>query len=154
MADDFRRLAPWLQQVAARFDDRSRLKMGRKIAQALRKLNAKRIAANVQPDGTAMEPRRQQTESVVRKKVRESGKMFKRMKLAKNMPIRVHADQIEISFNSKMAQTAAVHHYGLRDRVARFRGAPSVRYPRRELLGFGPEDEAEIIDIIMAEIEG
>lgn len=152
MADDFRRLAPWVQQVASRFDSRTRMKMGRKIAQTLRKINAKRIAANVQPDGTAMEPRKQR-ESVVRKKARESGKMFKRMKLAKNMPIRVHPDQIEISFDSKMAKTAAVHHYGLRDRVARFRGAPSIRYPRRELLGFGPEDEAAIIDIIMEAID-
>jgi phage virion morphogenesis protein len=153
MADDFRRLDPWIQQIAARFDERSRLKMGRQMAQALRKLNAKRIAANVQPDGTAMEPRKQRA-NVVRDKVRKSGKMFQRMKLAKNMPISVHPDQIEITFDSKLAQTAAVHHYGLRDRIGRFRGAPSIRYPRRELLGIGPDDEAEIIDIIMASIEG
>lgn len=148
MADDFRRLDPWIQQIAARFDERSRLKMGRKMAQALRKLNAKRIAANVQPDGTAMAPRKKPA-NVVRDKVRKSGKMFQRMKLAKNMPISVHPDQIEITFDSKLAQTAAVHHYGLRDRIGRFRGAPSIRYPRRELLGFAPEDINSVTRIIL-----
>lgn len=152
MADDFRRLAPWLQEVASRFDERSRLKMGRKIAQQLRKLNARRIAANTQPDGSAMEPRKQ-AEGPVRKKAPASGKMFKRMRLVKNMPIRVHPDQIEVSFSSQMAQTAAVHHFGLRDRVAKFRGAPSIRYPRRELLGFGSEDEAAIMDMLLAGIK-
>ncbi|MCC2602534.1 phage virion morphogenesis protein [Sphingopyxis yananensis] len=152
MADDFRRLEPWLQEIASRFDDRSRLKMGRRIAQALRKMNAKRIAANTQPDGTAMDPRKQ-TEGAVRKKVRASGKMFKRLRLAKNMPIRVHPEQVEISFDNQIAATAAVHHFGLRDRVSKFRGAPSIRYPRRELLGFGTEDEAAIMDIILETME-
>ena len=154
MADDFHRLAPWIQQIAARFDERSRKKMGRKIAQSLRTLNAKRIAANVQPDGSAMEPRKKQAQrNRQTKRIRKGPRMFPNIRKKSNMTIRVTADHVEIGFNDKVARAANVHHYGLRDRIAHFRGAPSIRYPRRELLGFGPEDEAEIIEVVMNAID-
>lgn len=153
MADDFSRLDPWIQEIASRFDARTRLKINRRIGMVLRQINARRIAANTQPDGAAMEPRKPR-QSVVKDKVRKSGKMFKRIRLAKNMQIKAHADQVELRFDSKVASAAEVHHFGLRDRIGRFQGAPTIRYPSRQLLGLGPEDEASILDEILKVIEG
>jgi phage virion morphogenesis protein len=148
MADDFDRFAPWVMDVASRFDDRSRAKINRRLGTILRNLNAKRMGQNVQPDGSAMEPRKKQ-DSHIKDKMRSSGRMFKRMKLAKNMQITSSPNHVEIRFNGKIARAAEVHHFGLRDRVGRFKGAPSVTYPSRQLLGFGPEDEVAIMDGIL-----
>lgn len=154
MADDFRRLAPWIQQVVSRFDERSRIKMSRRIAILLRRMNAKRIGQNIQPDGTAMEPRKKQPQRNRKtKRVRKGPRMFPATRKISNMSIRARSDHLTIGFDDKVERAANVHHFGLRDRVSKFRGAPSVRYPRRELLGFGTQDEAAIMDLILETIE-
>lgn len=150
MSDNFNQLAPWVAAIAERFGDGNMRKIARKIGLALRRTNAERISRNVEPDGSAMEPRkprplRDQKKDRIRKKAR----MFPRIRLARNMNIDADADQVELTFNSKVAKTAEVHHFGLRDRVARFRGAPQVRYPVRELLGFGAADEEIILATVL-----
>lgn len=154
MRNNFNQLAPWVAAIAERFGDGNMRKLARKIGLALRRTNAERIARNVEPDGSAMEPRkprplRDRKQDRIRKKAR----MFPRIRLARNMIVDADTDQVELTFNGKVAKTAEVHHFGLRDRVARFRGAPQVSYPVRELLGFGVGDEevilATVVDSVM-----
>lgn len=150
MNDDFDRLAPWVAAIARRFGDGNMRKIARKIGLMLRRVNAGRIAANVQPDGSAMEPRKRRPLRDRKKdRVRKKGRMFPKIRLARNMKVKATADQVEVNFNDKVARAANVHHFGLRDRVARFRGAPQVRYPVRELLGFGADDDDAILEAVL-----
>lgn len=150
MNDNFDRLAPWVAAIARRFGDGNMRKIARKIGLMLRRVNAGRIAANVQPDGSAMEPRkRRPLRDRKNDRVRKKGRMFPKIRLARNMRVKATADQVEVNFNDKVARAANVHHFGLRDRVARFRGAPQVRYPVRELLGFGADDDDAILEAVL-----
>lgn len=149
MSDNFNQLAPWVAAIAQRFGDGNMRQIARKIGLALRRSNADRISRNVQPDGSTMEPRKPRPLRDRKKdRIRKKGRMFPKIRLARNMNIDASSEQVELTFNGKVAKTAEVHHFGLRDRVARFRGAPQYRYPERELLGFGAADD----DVILATV--
>lgn len=147
MADDLTAIEPWLDGVMARLEPGERLKVARRIGQMLRRRNAERIRANIQPDGSPMEPRKITRDKRGRIRGRK-GKMFPKTGLAKNLQVRADADQVEVSFKQTVAGAAKVHHYGLVDRVSRNAGAPRVRYPIRGLLGINEEDR----DLILAEV--
>lgn len=154
MSDSFNQLAPWVAAIAERFGDGNMRKIARKIGLALRRINGERISRNVEPDGSAMEPRKPRPLRDRKKdRIRKKARMFPRIRLARNMNVDADADQVELTFNGKVAKTAEVHHFGLRDRVARFRGAPQVRYPVRELLGFGTFDEEVILATVLDGVE-
>ena len=147
MADDLTAIEPWLDGIMARLEPSERLKVARRIGQMLRRRNAERIRANVQPDGSAMEPRKVTRDKRGRIRGRK-GKMFPKTGLAKNIQVRADADEVEVSFKQSVAGAAKVHHYGLIDRVSRNAGSPRVRYPIRRLLGINDEDR----DMILAEV--
>ena len=147
MADDLTAIEPWLDGIMARLEPGERLKVARRIGQMLRRRNAERIRANVQPDGSPMEPRKITRDKRGRIRGRK-GNMFPKTGMAKNMQVRADADQVEVSFKQTVAGAAKVHHYGLVDRVSRNAGAPRVRYPIRRLLGINGEDR----DLILAEV--
>ena len=147
MADDLTAIEPWLDGIMARLEPSERLKVARRIGQMLRRRNAERIRANVQPAGSPMEPRKITRDKRGRIRGRK-GKMFPKTGLAKNMQVRADADQVEVSFKQSVSGAAKVHHYGLVDRVSRNAGAPRVRYPIRRLMGINDEDR----DMILAEV--
>ncbi len=134
--------------LAARLSPSQRRTLARRIGQHLRRSNAERVAANQQPDGSAMEPRKPR----LRRdgdRVRKKGRMFRKIALARNMKIDAEEDGVSLSFVGDVRKTAEVHHFGLRDRVARFRGAPEVQYPARRLMGFGDEDPDAIMQAVL-----
>jgi len=148
MADDLAELEPFLATYLNRLGPAQRRKVTRKIGQELRKANAKRIAANVEPDGPAMEPRKPRPRMKDAKgKIRRTGKMFPRIRLAKAMRIRANTDEVELAFTGGIDRTARAHQFGLTDVVGKTATGKVVktRYPARRLLGFGPED----LDLIM-----
>lgn len=138
-------MEPWLEGILARLKPGARLRLARKIGQMLRRRNAARIRKNVEPDGTKMEPRARMRDRKGRLRGRHgSGRMFKKIGLARNMKIKARPDSVEVSFAPKVARTAAVHHFGLRDRVENRRNSVRVRYPERRLLGI-PKGDREVI---------
>ena len=153
MADDLTAIEPWLDGIMARLEPGERLKVARRIGQMLRRRNAERIRANVQPDGSPMEPRKITRDQRGRIRGRK-GKMFPKTGMAKNMQVRADADQVEVSFKQTVAGAAKVHHYGLVDRVSRNAGAPRVRYPIRRLLGINDEDREMILAEVSKMLEG
>lgn len=154
MTDNFNRLAPWAAAIAQRFGDGNMRKIARKIGIYLRRANAARIASNVQPSGRAMEPRKKRPlRERKQDRIRKKGRMFPKIRLARNMKIDANADQVALSFGSKVNRNAEVHHFGLRDRVARFRGAAQYRYPARELMGFGSADDDAILETVLDGID-
>ena len=68
--------------------------------------------------------------------------MFERIRQAKHLKVQTDADQVAVGFLGRVARIARVHQQGLTDRVSR--DGPSVRYERRQLLGFTAEDRSRI----------
>lgn len=158
MAEDFAELDSFLQGQLAKLAPAQRRKVARKIGEALRRENARRIAANVQPDGSAMEPRKPRKRMKDAKgRIRRGGKMFPKIRLARSLKIRATAEEAEVSFaNSLIERTASAHHFGLSDFVGRTASGKVVRarYPERQLLGVGPEDLANISELVLDLLDG
>ena len=148
-------LEPWLEGYLQQLKPGERIRIARKIGQLLRKRNAERIMANVEPDGTAMAPRRPKKDRKGRKRGSYgSGRMFKRIALARNLKVTPRPDEVSLRFNQRVAGTASVHHFGLPDAVdRRIANSIKVRYPARKLLGIPPEDREAIMTEVFKWLE-
>lgn len=148
MAEDLAELEPFLSAYLNRLSPSQRRRVMRKVGEALRRENAKRIAANVEPDGSRMEPRKKRKRLKDAKgRIKRTGKMFPRIKMAKALRVKATPDEVEVGFvNSLIAQTARAHQYGLVDFVGRTKAGRMIRtkYPERRLLGYGAGDLEEI----------
>ena len=122
----------------------SRSSAMREIANTLRQRNSERITAQVDPDGAAFEARKPQTKR--RGRVPRRGAMFKRLKTSAYLKATATANTAEVSFNGRGAGIAAVHHFGLIDKV---RAGLSVLYPARRLLGLPETDREAVRDILL-----
>lgn len=146
-------IEPWLAGYMAKLEPRQRTKLARGIGKALREINAARIRANVQPDGSAMEPRAPKRDKRGRLRQRK-GRMFPRTALARNLKVKTGPDEIEVTFRPLVADTAAVHHYGLTAPVdPRIGNSIKVRYPARRLLGFAATDLEAIDEAVMEHLK-
>lgn len=151
-SNDLSALEPWIAGYLARLQPAERLKVSRKIGAMLRQRNARRVRDNVNPDGSAMEPRRVQRDRRGRIRQRK-GKMFKKIELARNTKITARADSVELAFRPRVADTAAEHHFGLTAPVdRRIRGSIRVRYAARRLFGIPANDREAIMDAVLSSI--
>jgi len=156
MADDLAELEPFLAVYLNRLGPGQRRRVARKVGEALRRENAKRIAANVQPDGSEMEPRKKRKRMMDGKgRIKRTGKMFPKIKLARSMKIRATPDEVSVGFEGTTGHTARAHQYGLTDFVGRTKDGRTIRtkYPERRLLGFGPDDIDAIMDAALGLLE-
>lgn len=117
--------------------------LAQEIAHQLRTSNQKRIAAQLNPDGSGFEPRKPQLRHR-KKKLRQQ--MFAKLRTAKYFKARGTADAAIVSFTADVSRIARVHQLGLRDRVNKH-GA-EADYPARQLLGISSEDETLIRDLV------
>lgn len=60
-------------------------------------------------------------------------KMFRKLRTASFLKVQGDGNAISVGFTGRIARIARVHQYGLKDRAEK--GAPSVGYEQRELLG-------------------
>lgn len=148
MAEDLAELEQFLGDKLAKLAPAQRRKISRKIGQNLRRANSKRIAANVQPDGSPMEARKPRPR---RGRGRMRSQMFNKLRAAKSLKIRATAEEVEIAFDGSAGRIARVHHYGLSGFVGRTASGRIVRakYPERALLGFAAGDVAEIREAVL-----
>lgn len=150
-ADDLTAIEPFLGTLLARLNPAQRRRLALKMGRHLRRENAARIARNVQPDGSAMEPRKRRT---ARKagRVKNKGRMFPKIRKAQALRINASPDGVEVGFNNPLiARTAAVHQYGEVDYVGKKPDGSVIRtrYPARVLLGFGPADMDALMDLAL-----
>ncbi|MCJ2189161.1 phage virion morphogenesis protein [Novosphingobium beihaiensis] len=152
MDDTFAELEPFFAAYLNRLGPAQRRKIYRKIGMELRKANAKRIAANVQPDGSPMQARKPRPRMKdARGRIRRSGKMFRKLRQVKNLKIRTMGDGVSVGYEGPVARTARVHQYGLRGFVGRTKAGKVVqaKYPARVLLDFGPDDVGAITGLAL-----
>ncbi|WP_316856229.1 phage virion morphogenesis protein, partial [Ralstonia mannitolilytica] len=126
----------YLAGLLAKLDAPQRRVLARAVAVELRRRQSARIAAQRNPDGTAYEPRKPQLRHK-RGGIRRA--MFTRLRMAKWLKAEADPNVAVVTFAGTAQRIAAVHHFGLRDRVNR--NGLTAKYPARELLGF---DEASI----------
>jgi len=139
----------FLSRFVEALSPRERKRLLSKIGQSLRRSNSARIAANVEPDGTPMEPRRPRDGASKR------GKMFRRLRMARVLKVRPTADQVSVGFIGQAQQVAKVHHFGEVDEVGRTRDGRTIRtrYVARRLLGIGRDDEAMAFDAVAKHLD-
>ncbi|MGS0943714.1 phage virion morphogenesis protein (plasmid) [Pseudomonas luteola] len=140
MSDDLTVLETWLNPLLAKLEPQERTKLAREAAREIRKNQTKRITAQKNPDGSAYEKRKPR--DLRGKQGRIKKKMFQKLKMARYLKAQGSEQAVTVGFTGRVARIARVHQYGLKDRAGR--GAPEVRYARRELLGLS-EDDLEII---------
>ncbi len=138
-----------LEALAARLDDRARVKLGRSLGAELRKLNAARIRANQTPEGAPMVPRkphRPEPSKLGRPQPldpRKRGRMFR--KAARYLRVQATPEALEMGFFGRAAALLIQHQEGGTYRVSRDTDA-QADYPARPLLGLPPEDRARILE--------
>ena len=148
MNNELDAIEPWLADLASNLEPRARKRLATKIGQAIRRSNSGRIARNEEPDGTAMAARKPRM-SGKSGRIKRRGKMFRKIRLVRNMKLRADPDGVEIYFGSKsISRVAAEHHYGSTGRVGNTRDGRTIRakYEARRLLGFGRDDRDAALD--------
>lgn len=127
-------------------DPAARRKLARIIATRLRASTATRIGQQLNPDGTAFEPRK----PVQRLRNQRGGirrrAMFAKLRTSKWLKAEATAEAAVVTFAAGVQRIARVHQFGLRDRVNR--SGLEVTYPARRLLGLTAAD----IDTIENEV--
>ena len=136
--------------LIAALEPAARRVMAREIARQLRQSQSRRIADQLNPDGSAFAPRKPQLRH--RKKSLRAG-MFRRLRTTTYLKASGSADQAVVSFSREVERIARVHQFGLRDKVNRKTGL-EVDYPERQLLGISAEDEALIRDLATEYLAG
>lgn len=76
--------------------------------------------------------------------------MFRRLRLQRLLRAGAGSEEAWAGFDGRAAAIALVHHEGGRDRPAK--GAKTVRYDRRILLGLSTADQATVLHIVQAAI--
>jgi phage virion morphogenesis protein len=145
---DLEALETWLSPLLQKLDGRGRAQLARKAAQQLRRSQQQRIRAQVNPDGSPFEARKPR--DLRGKKGRIKRRMFQKLKMARYLKAKGTPQQAVIGFAGRVSRIARVHQYGLKDRAER--GAPEVRYARRELLGVSRHDEYKLTNFILDQL--
>jgi len=144
------RLEAWCSDLISQLEPAARRTLAREVAKGLRESQAKRIAAQKNPDGSDYAPRKPQLKRKVRPgRVRG---MFAKLRTSKYLSVESTSDVALVTFAGEVQRIARVHHYGLRDRINK-RGL-TVQYAARELLGFTDPEVEQIKGIIIAHLAG
>lgn len=128
-----------LGAILSNLSPASRKRVLRELSEGLRNRQKKRITAQKNPDGSAYAPRRAHP---------ERGKMFKRLKLARNLKFRATDNEGIVEFRGPHIRTEQIHQYGLEGRISP-QNHRMIKYPARRLLGFSREDEAWVRETLL-----
>lgn len=144
-------LDAWLQALIASTKPEARRQLARRVAQALRQAQIDRNREQQNPDGTPYEPRKPQPAGLREKKGRLRRRMFESMATTKHMRATATGSAATVEIAGRAARIARVHQFGLEDTVNR-RGL-RVRYPIREILGFGKSDIEAITGTVLDHLD-
>ncbi|MBY8945174.1 phage virion morphogenesis protein [Pseudomonas sp. SH10-3B] len=133
MANNLEALETWAAVLLDRLEPGERGKLSRSIGQELRRSQQRRVIAQENPDGTKFAPRKQRNLRAKRGRIRRKLAMFKKLPSARYLKVNGDSKSVTVGFTGRIARIANIHQYGLSDRAER--GAPSVRYEKRKVLG-------------------
>jgi phage virion morphogenesis protein len=150
MTNRLETLEDWAAGLLGQLDPASRNKLARSIGQALRRSQQQRIITQRNPDGSKYAPRKQRNLRGKQGRVKRKLQMFQKLRTASFLKVQGDGNAISVGFTGRIARIARVHQYGLKDRAER--GAPDVKYEKRELLGLSEPDLDLIRDCLLAHL--
>ncbi|MBZ9561028.1 phage virion morphogenesis protein [Pseudomonas sp. P116] len=150
MTNHLEALEDWAAGLLGQLEPASRNKLARSLGQALRRSQQQRVIAQRNPDGSKYAPRKQRNLRGKQGRVKRKVQMFQKLRTASFLKVQGDGNAISVGFTGRIARIARVHQYGLKDRAER--GAPDVKYERREVLGFTEADLDLIRDGLLAHL--
>jgi len=150
MANNLEALETWAAVLLDRLEPGERSKLARSIGQELRRSQQKRVMEQENPDGSKYAPRKHRNLRGKQGRVKRKLAMFKKLRTASYLKVRGDSNAVSVGFTGRIARIARVHQYGLKDRAER--GAPEVKYDKRELIGFTQMDLDQIRDSLLSHL--
>ena len=142
--DDLQQLEGWAGPLLAKLQPGARRRLARAVGTALRRSQVQRIREQRNPDGSAYAPRKRSQAGQIK---RRADRMFQGLTKAKHFKVEASEQAVAVGFLGRVARIARVHQEGLSDRVTA--NGPTVRYERRELLGFTDAERQSIRDLLI-----
>lgn len=136
-----------LDGLLSRLEPSARRELARAIAKELQPRQRKRIADQLNPDGTPFAKRKPQLRQ---KAGRIRRTMFSKLRTARYLKSAATANSAVVGFVGEVERIARVHQFGLRDRVQK--GGKDAQYTARELLGFTDDDVSAVHDLVIAHL--
>ncbi|MBW3732770.1 phage virion morphogenesis protein [Aeromonas dhakensis] len=146
-ADDLSRLTNWANGLLASMEPAARRQLAGEMARTLRASQAKRIRANIQPDGNPMAPRKPQPK-LKKNRGRLRRKMFFKISNTTWLKASASEQQAVVEFVGTANRLATIHQYGLKDRIK----GREISYPARELLGITTEEVERLEELLLAQL--
>ncbi|WP_447837523.1 phage virion morphogenesis protein [Aeromonas salmonicida] len=137
--DDLSRLTSWADDLLASMEPAARRQLAGEMARTVRASQAKRIRANLQPDGSPMAPRKPQPK-LKKGRGRLRRKMFFKISNTTWLKARASEQQAVVEFVGTANRLATIHQYGLKDHIK----GREIRYPARELLGITTQEVEQL----------
>lgn len=134
-----------LSGLISRLEPSARRELARAIAKELQPRQRKRIADQLNPDGTPFAKRKPQLRQ---KAGRIRRTMFSKLRTARYLKSSATANSAVVGFVGEVERIARVHQLGLRDRVQK--GGKDAQYAARELLGFTDDDVSAVHDLVIS----
>lgn len=147
---DLQALEDWAGLLLHRLEPPARNALARSIAQQLRRNQQQRGTAQRNPDGSQYAARKPRDLRGKQGRVQRKLKMFRKLRTTSYLKAKGDSNLVSVGFTGRIARIARVHQYGLKDRAER--GAPDVRYEKREVLGFTEADLELIRDTLLAHL--
>lgn len=148
MSDDaLQQLGKQAQAMLSAMSPSERRKVAIDIARTLRASQAKRIRANIQPDGSPMAPRKAQPPLRGRKGALRR-KMFAKLVQPRWFKASASVSEATVEYSGSAKRIAAIHHFGLRERIKMY----DIRYPTRQLLGITELDIDKIENTLIIKL--
>jgi phage virion morphogenesis protein len=148
VTDDLSLLEGWAGALLLKLVPSGRRKVAKAIAVALRRSQQQRIAAQREPDGTPFVPRKRPKDLRGKRGHIKRDAMFAKLRTARYLKVKATTEDASVEVTGRGGRIATVHQYGELDRASHL--GPAVRYPRRTLLGFAPDDRAKVHDILIS----
>lgn len=146
-ADDLSRLTHWADGLLTSMEPAARRQLAGEMARTLRASQARRIRANLQPDGRPMAPRKPQPK-LKQGRGRLRRKMFFKISNPTWLKARASEQQAVVEFVGTANRLAIIHQYGLKDRIK----GREIRYPSRELLGITHQEVERLEELLLAHL--
>jgi len=150
VADGFGELELMLGRMLQNLSPAERARALRRMGGAVAAAQSRRIAAQLNPDGSAFEPRKPreaEAEGAARPRKLRGRAMFRKLRSPRFLKKQFTDNSFTLSFAGRASRIAEVHQRGLRDRVRRGENSPEAEYPARKLLGL-TDSEMETIRAI------
>lgn len=136
-----------LDGLLSQLEPGARRALAKAIAKELQPRQRKRIADQLNPDGTPFAKRKPQLRQ---KAGRVRRTMFSKLRTTRYLKTSATSNSAVVGFVGEVERIARVHQLGLRDRVQK--GGKEAQYAQRELLGFTDDDVSAIHDLVISHL--